>query len=372
VTAGLDQDDGALVLHVIPTPRGRGAQIGARLLADRLDEPGVVRHRLLSLFHGKEELEIDLYLGEPGGSHVSEGFKPRAALHFRKELARLNPALVVAHGGEPMKYAVPALVGTGRPLVYCVIGTFAGKPTPLREGVWRRLTARANLVVAVGNEVYDECTGRFRLPSQRVVTIPYGRDPFEFRPRAGPAPGGDPTLLFCGALTPQKQPNRFVEVVRHLRSEGRAFRALIVGDGPLAPTMANVAPAHGIELLGPRSDIPELFRRSDVFVFPSRPNGEGLPGVLIEAGMSGLPTVSTRAPGASTVICDGQTGVILDDSVPAMASAIGRLLDDTQGRITMGAAARKRCESNFTLDLMIQRWRDVLQPLLTAPESSRN
>ena len=40
--------------------------------------------------------------------------------------ARLGPALVVAHGGDAMKYALPATIGTGRPLVYCVIGTFRG------------------------------------------------------------------------------------------------------------------------------------------------------------------------------------------------------------------------------------------------------
>jgi glycosyltransferase involved in cell wall biosynthesis len=374
VTADLEQDGGALVLHVVPTPLGRGAQIGARILADRLDHPGVVRHRLLSLYDGKPEIEIDLPLGIPGGSRPGQGFEPRVAQRFRKEIARLNPALVVAHGGDAMKYSMPAVIGTGRPLVYCVIGTYMGQPAPLREWVWRRIMAGSNLVVAVGDEVFDECTGRFRVSPQRVVTIPNGRDPSEFRPRSEPAPSGDSTLIFVGALTTQKQPDRFVEVVRRLRSEGRAFRALIVGDGPLASALATVAPAHGIELLGPRTDIPELLRSSDVLVFPSRPP-EGMPGVLIEAGLSGLPTVSTPVPGAATVIRDGQTGVIVDDSVPAMATAIGRLLDEPDLRVAMGAAARRRCEANYTLDLMAQQWRDALQPLLepllVAPEVSR-
>ena len=60
--------------------------------------------------------------------------------------------------------------------------------------------------------------------------------------------------------------------------------------------------AHGVELLGPRSDVPELLRSADVFVFTSLPTGEGMPGVLIEAGLSGLPAVSTPVPGAATVV----------------------------------------------------------------------
>ncbi len=366
VTANLDTGGVPLVVHVVPTPRGRGAQLGARILVDRLDEPGTVRHRLLGLVDGPPEVAVDLTLGHAAGDHPAEGFEPRLALRLRKMLARLNPAAVVAHGGDAMKYAVPALVGTGRPLVYCVIGTYAGRPAAIHEWVWRRLMARANLVVAVGNEVLAECTGRFRVAPERVVMIPYGRDPSEYPPRSGPPVSTNATLIFVGALTPQKQPDRFVEVVRRLRAEGRAVHGLIVGDGPLAGTLAPLAAAEGIELLGSRSDVSEVLRRSDVFVFPSRPAGEGLPGVLIEAGLSGLPTVSTATPGAATVLCDGETGVIVDDSVATLAGAVGQLLDDPDRLAAMGAAARRRCESTFTLDLMAQRWQAALQPMVSA------
>jgi glycosyltransferase involved in cell wall biosynthesis len=333
-------------------------------LVDRLDEPGVVRHCLLGLVDGPPEVAVDLSLGYPRGRHPAEGFEPRLAYRLRKMFARLGPDVVVAHGGDAMKYVLPATIGTGCPLVYCVIGTFAGPASAPRDWLWRRIMARANLVVAVGDEVLDECTGRFRVAAQRAVMIPYGRDPSQYRPRSGPPLSPEPTLIFVGAFTTQKQPDRFVEVVRHLGAEGRTINALMVGDGPLAAALAPQAAAQGIELLGERLDVPELLRRSDVFVFPSRPAGEGMPGVLIEAGMSGLPTVATSTPGAASVICDGQTGMIVDDSVTAMAAAVGQLLDDPDRRTAMGAAARRRCESTFTLDLMAQRWRDALQPLV--------
>ena len=168
-----------------------------------------------------------------------------------------------------------------------------------------------------------------------------------------------------GALTPQKQPDRFVEVVRSVRAEGHAVQALIVGDGPLAGHLAVLAADQGIQFLGPRSDVPELLRRSDLLVFPSLPAGEGMPGVLIEAGLSGLPAVSTPVPGAATVLGDGLTGVIVEDSVASLAAAVGQLLDDPDRRAAMGAAARSRCESEFTLDLMAQRWRAALRPMVS-------
>ena len=183
MTAHLGEDESPLVVHVIPSPRGRGAQRAARILVDQLDEPGKVRHRLLGLFDGPPEVELDLALEHPAVNLTAQGFEPRLALRLRKALADLKPVAVVAHGGDAMKYALPGVIGTGRPLVYCVIGTFAGRPTRLHVWPWRRIMARAQLVVAVGNEVRDECIARFRVAPRRTVLIPNGRDPSLFRPR---------------------------------------------------------------------------------------------------------------------------------------------------------------------------------------------
>ena len=136
MTAHLGEHGGSLVVHVIPSPRGRGAQRAARLLVDHLDEPGVTRHRLLALFDGPQEVAIDLPLGHQGRGRPAEGFEPLLAIRLRKVLARLRPVAVVAHGGDAMKYAVPAVIGTRCPLVYCVIGTYAGPSAPPpRRGV---------------------------------------------------------------------------------------------------------------------------------------------------------------------------------------------------------------------------------------------
>jgi glycosyltransferase involved in cell wall biosynthesis len=363
--ARLGTDDGLLVVHVIPSSLGRGAQRAARALVDRLDEPGAVRHRLLSLFAGPPEVEIDLDLQYPGGSHAAEGFRPGLAFRLRRTLVRLGPAAVVAHGGDPMKYVVPALLGTGCPLAYCVIGTYAGPPSPIHEWRWRQIMARANLVVAVGDEVLEECTGRFGVAPERAVLIPNGRDPSQFHPRTDEAVGGAaPTVIFVGAMTYQKQPGRFLEVVARLRSEGRSLRAILVGDGPLLGELSGLAAAQEVELLGARPDVAELLRQSDVLVFTSQPTGEGMPGVLIEAGLCGLPAVSTPVPGAATVLSNGVTGLIVEDATRAMADAVGLLLDDAPRRAAMGSAARLRCEQEFTIDVMAARWRAALNSMM--------
>src|SRR5580692_7869083 len=138
MTARLGTAGSPLVVPVIPSPLGRGAQRAARILVDRLDQPGRVHHQLLGLFDGPPDVALDLALGHPGGDHAAEGFQPRLALRLRSALARLDPAVVVAHGGDPMKYVLPAVIGSGRRVAYCVIGTYAGPPTALHVWVWRR------------------------------------------------------------------------------------------------------------------------------------------------------------------------------------------------------------------------------------------
>jgi glycosyltransferase involved in cell wall biosynthesis len=365
MTAHLGNHESPLVVHVIPSALGRGAQRAARILVDRLNEPGVVEHRLLALFDGTPDVDVDMSLGISAGSRPGKGLDPRLALKLRRFLAPLHPAAVVAHGGDAMKYALPAVIGTKSALVYCVIGTYAGRHTQFHEWPWRRIIARADLVVAVGDEVLDECIGRFRAAPRNVIVIPNGRDPIRFRPRSDSSQSAKSTLIYVGALTAQKQPDRFFEIVRRLRSEGRSFRAVVVGDGPLASSLGPVAEAHGVEMLGARSDVAELLRSSDVFVFTSRPTGEGMPGVLIEAGLSGLAVVSTPVPGASTVVCNGRTGLIVEDSVATLSAAVRELLDDPDRRGAMGRSARTRCESEFNLDLMAERWQSALEPMLS-------
>jgi glycosyltransferase involved in cell wall biosynthesis len=136
----------------------------------------------------------------------------------------------------------------------------------------------------------------------------------------------------------------------------------MVGDGPLRSGLEEGAAAAGVEALGERGDVPELMRGADVFVFPSLPEGEGMPGVLIEAGLSGLPVVATDVPGVGSVVEEGVTGSIVGiDDFDALCDRVSDLLADSGRRRTMGSAARSRCESEFSIEVCAKRWRELLR-----------
>jgi glycosyltransferase involved in cell wall biosynthesis len=226
-------------------------------------------------------------------------------------------------------------------------------------------------VAAEGEEVLDECVNRFGVPPSRVALAPNGRDPAVFHPDGHGTPDR-PTVLFVGALTAGKRPERFIEVVVRLRDQGAQVRAELIGDGPLRDEVAGPAKRAGIELLGSRSDVDERMRHADVMVFCSRPAGEGMPGVLIEAGLSGLPVVATSVPGVTSIVVDGETGFVCPvEDVAAMVEATTRLVADPALRSAMGRAARQRCVDNFSLAAVAARWLALIEPLVDAGRSRR-
>jgi glycosyltransferase involved in cell wall biosynthesis len=152
-------------------------------------------------------------------------------------------------------------------------------------------------------------------------------------------------------------------------------RGRIVGDGPLRAALASRAATAGVEILGDRQDVAKLLGEADVAVFTSEAQSEGMPGVLIEAGLSGLPVVATGVPGASTVIADGSTGfVVPQHDFEALVERVRQLVEDPGRRQEMGAAARQRCEQDYSTDASVAAWRRLLAavapPVAVGPNST--
>ena len=101
-----------------------------------------------------------------------------------------------------------------------------------------------------------------------------------------------------------------------------------------------------------------------MFVFPSLWAGEGMPGVLIEAGLSGVPVVATATGGVRSIVLDGDTGFVVKvDDFDALVDATAVLVKDADRRRAMGAAAREHCVEHFSLSVVAATWRGILDPL---------
>ena len=92
-----------------------------------------------------------------------------------------------------------------------------------------------------------------------------------------------------------------------------------------------------------------LLEESSIFLFPSY--NEGMPMALLEAMAYGLGIVTTSVGGIPQLIQDGVSGFLATPGdTEALATAIERLLTDDACLMACGRAARKKAESEYSLE----------------------
>ncbi|MEO1128743.1 MAG: glycosyltransferase [Planctomycetota bacterium] len=124
-----------------------------------------------------------------------------------------------------------------------------------------------------------------------------------------------------------------------LRATTPGISLTIVGDGPDAPALHDLAAklgiAESVRFRGWRDDPIDELRQMDIFVLST--HNESFGRVLIEAASIGLPVISSDVGGAGDAV--GDNGVLVQpDDVEALAHAMGTLAADTALRDAMGEA----------------------------------
>lgn len=109
----------------------------------------------------------------------------------------------------------------------------------------------------------------------------------------------------------------------------------------------------------------DFYEAIDVLVLASR-HEEGFGLVLAEAGERGLAVIATASGGATEVVRDHITGIIVSKGNPReLADAISRLTRNSTMRDTMGRAARDHISENFNLISQSHRIFAALAPPLS-------
>jgi glycosyltransferase involved in cell wall biosynthesis len=162
---------------------------------------------------------------------------------------------------------------------------------------------------------------------------------------------GPPRVLSVGRLVEKKGHDTLIRAAAMLRDEGVAFTLRIAGDGPEWPRLQRLV--HELDLaghvtfLGPLNtvEVQSEYGSASVFALACRQlaNGDrdGLPNVLLEAMVQGLPVVGTTQAGIVEAVEHGRTGLLAPpDNPAALADALRRLLTDPQLARRLGASAQ--------------------------------
>ncbi|MDA3809382.1 MAG: glycosyltransferase, partial [Spirochaetaceae bacterium] len=152
-------------------------------------------------------------------------------------------------------------------------------------------------------------------------------------------------------LSKEKSPYFLLEGIEKLSQQCAVpFQCLIAGTGPEEENMANYIKNHDLDkyvlLLGkiPPEKISDYYSKSDIFIFSSQSETQGM--VILEAMAGGSPVVAVDSSGISDIVINGKNGFKTDADLNQWVGKIQFLLEKQDQREILGNQARLTGEMN--------------------------
>ncbi len=175
----------------------------------------------------------------------------------------------------------------------------------------------------------------------------------------------DILLLSVGELNDNKNQSIVIRAMSKLKKDKVHY--IVAGQGGKKKELLNLAEKLGVKdrvhLLGYRSDVLQIYREADIFVFPSK--REGLPSSIMEAMASGKPCVVSRIRGATDLIEEGKGGYFFDPSnVDELVSVLEKTLNQKEYWSKMGAYNSKKVVK-FGFDVAVEELRTIYREAIS-------
>jgi glycosyltransferase involved in cell wall biosynthesis len=215
------------------------------------------------------------------------------------------------------------------------------------------------------------------MPSERIVTFPWGIDLEHFCPEAQGKPLYPPIAATASQGGSQPQPFRLLstrgwEPIYGVETIARAFvqaarqrpelRLMMLGNGPQAPLLRQILASGGsiveknMDLSEPGwidrvlfpgyasyAELPRYYCSADLYVAASRSDGTSIS--LLEAMACGRPVLVSDIPGNREWVTPGENGWLFPQGdAEALARAILDAVEQRQRLPEMGRAARRLVE----------------------------
>ena len=205
------------------------------------------------------------------------------------------------------------------------------------------LLYRRSRIVTLSPSSKDDIVEQMRLRPDRIDVCPPGLDP-RFTPAGEKAER--PLVVAVGRLVPVKRYDLLLAACQLAREHVPDLELVIVGDGYERPALTDLVreldAEQWVTFAGFLRDaeLVDLYRRAWLVASASAREGWGM--ALTEAAACGTPAVATRIPGHADAVRDGSSGVLTDETAPAIAAGLVDVLGDPERRqrLTAGALSR--------------------------------
>lgn len=350
----------------------------------------VFEHRLYTGFCAADEADyldtvatdIKATRIEGFGRRVSLGGDVKAFLSLIKEIRSFKPHIIHTHTAKAGFLGRIASIVSLHPSIR--VHTFHGHLLNGYFGSFKRaliiiaekiLAIFTHQLLAVGDRVRQDLLAAGIGNSKKFGLMPPGLEIGKLpkKRETQDSFGLSTTSLQCafiGRVTKIKRPDRFLDVVSEIKERGVAIEFFMAGDGELLENCRERISGEDlpVKILGWQSEIEKVLAAADVVLLTS--DNEGTPLSLIQAGMAGLPVVTTRVGSVPEVVLDGVTGIITSLEVQEIADALEKLANSSEIRAQMGAKAQEFTLANFGVQRLVRDHQELYKKLLASRAKS--
>jgi len=369
-------------LSSAPALRARAPGAGARVMQVVLSlTPGGTEHLVVEMCRRlQSEFQVSVCCIDDEGAWAADvrrhgievtalnrrrGFRPEIGRRIARLAAERQTHVLHCHQYSPFVYGrIAAWCDRRLRIAYTEHGRLSDAPPS-----WKRRLANSVLsrfdgaFVAVSHELRGYMIGS-GFPARRVGVIHNGIAPGPL-PHATARAGARRMLgledrafvaVTVARLDPVKDLTTLLGAFAIVRRQVAGARLIIVGDGPerdnVAAQVRLLDLEQAVHITGFRSDVRALLAAADVYVSSSI--SEGISITILEAMAAGVPVVATSVGGTPEILAEAH-GVLVPSRDPdRLAAAVVSLSRDRWRRADLATAARRRLETAFTIDRMVE------------------
>ena len=282
-------------------------------------------------------------------------------------IRQTGASVVHVHTGSWYKGAAAARLAGVRRVIYTEHGREHDDP-PVKRWIDRRAASKTTVVVAVSSRLEWYLAERVGIPRRKLWTIHNGVDTAAFTPgivtdatRAKfDIPPGALVVGSVGRLEPVKAYENLLRAAALLRGRiTRPFCVVLFGDGsqrgPLQALIEELGIADIVRLPGWTTEAVQAYRLIDVFVLPSRSEGQSVS--LMEAMSCGVAPVATDVGANAEMIGPALADFVVPPDRPdALANAVARMVESKTPLDQVRADVRRRAMAEYGLDRMVEEY----------------
>lgn len=196
------------------------------------------------------------------------------------------------------------------------------------------------------------------ISTDRIDVIPRGRDVSKYSFKEERFTGENTVFLNVGRLIPRKGQREMIVAFAKFAKEFPNAELWIAGEGQfrheLSSLIEELEVADKVKLLGNVSNVPELLRQADVFVFPSW--YEGFSGAIVEAMLAGVPIIASDISMNREAVEHQYSAVLFKvQSSSSIYEAMKFSIEEKQLMLQFARNAREKALAEYNIETVSQK-----------------